>query len=214
MSRSGVSRRDLVRLGLVAGILPLGSWAGATTLPLMQPRQERARLHKLVIDRGIPESARLGALAGSIADEVFLFDGDLTRLWHDELRLQWPKGPRPIAGLTAPGVRLVLEQFGRDHNARIVFSAEHREIGGRVRHSLSGCDALLRSAQFDEGADWVAEMAKLLAACPCEPPARLTSIQFTSGPGARALSGQYPLVTWLLAPTSPPGRRYNPTMVS
>lgn len=203
MFESKLTRRALVHAGLAAGILPLGSWAGAGNLPRPEIGGRPPKLHKLLVDRSIPESVRLGTYAASIADEVFLFDGDLTAFWNDELRSQWPKGPRPIGGLTAPGVRFVLEQLGRDHDARITFSAEHRKVAGSMRHCLVGSDALHQSAKLDGAADWVTEMAKLIVACPHQSTSRAKSVEYASRAGPVSSGHQNLLMTWILAPIAP-----------
>jgi hypothetical protein len=202
-------RREFVQAGLAASVMPFGSWAAASDLNQAAAGGRPARLHKLLVDRTIPESVRLGALAGAIADEVFVFDGDLTKLWNEELRLQWPNGPRPIAGLTAPGVRMVLEQLGRDHDARIVFSAEHRRVAGGMSHSLVGCEHLVRSTTLRGGGDWVGDMAKHIMACPHKPASRTASFEYETSAGAGATSPRQRLVTWVLAPCFPQGQRYN-----
>ncbi len=195
-----VTRRNFVLGSLVAGSLPLGSWAAAKGQAQPGSRRPPARLHKLLVDRNIPESVRLGAYSSAVADEVFVFDGDLTQLWNDELRSQWKTGPRPIAGLTAPSVRLVLEQLGRDHDARVVFSAEHRKVADGTRHSLAGSDSLLTSPEFRGSADWVADMAKYVQACPHEPPSRKTMLEYETGERPGEPGNQQRLVTWVLAP--------------
>lgn len=195
-----VNRRDFVLGGLVAGVLPLGAGAGAKDANVLGSRATPARLHKLLVDRSISESVRFGSYAGSIADEVVFFDGDLTSLWINQLRSQWPTGPRPIAGLTAPNVRMVLEQLGRDHDARVVFSAEHRRVAGAMRHKLVGCDTLLESTDLRGGADWVADMAKHVAACPHELRSKAASFQYDTTVPAGWPEDPLRLVTWVIAP--------------
>jgi hypothetical protein len=198
-----LDRRDFVLGSMVAGVLPLGAWAG--TAQARQPGigDRPARLHKLLVDRNIPESVRLGSYAGAIVDEVYVYDGDLTSLLINEIRTQWPKGPRPMAGLTAPGVRIVLEQLGRDHDARIVFSAEHRRMAGGMRHRLVGYDTLLQSPDLRSGGDWVADMAKHIAVCPHQPPSKASSIEYETSVGSHLTDIRSPLVTWVLAPVLP-----------
>ncbi len=207
-------RREFVQAGLAASVLPFGSRVDASDLNQAAARGPPARLHKLLVDRTIPESVRLGALAGAIADEVFIFDGDLTKLWNEELRLQWPNGPRPIAGLTAPGVRMVLEQLGRDHDARIVFSAEHRRVAGGMSHSLVGCEHLLRSTTLRGGGDWVGDMARHVMACPHRPAPKKASFEYETSAGAAETAPRQQLVTWVLAPRFPQDQRYNPQTAS
>jgi len=213
MSNFDVNRREFVVGGLVAGVLPLGAYAGAKEARAFGTGAPR-RLHKLLVDRSIPESARLGTYAGFIADEALFFDGDFTALWIRELKTQWADGPKPIAGLTRPGVRMVLEQFGRDHGARIVFSAEHRRLGGTMRHKLMGCDTLLQSTDLRGAADWVADMARHIAACPYERGLKAASLVYETSDPAKSLHSHSTLETWVMASTSRNDQRFNSETVN
>jgi hypothetical protein len=198
-----LTRRDFVIGGCAAGVVSLGTVAVADDRQQAGPARSPAKLHKLLVDRSIPESVRLGAYAGAIADEVFVFDGDITSLWNDELRSQWPKGPRPIAGLTSAGVHMVLEQLGRDHGARMVFSAEHRAVTGAMRHRLVGCGDLQQAPGFRGHADWVADMAKQITSCPHQRPERTSSFEYETRVPTGSSDDPRRLVTWVLAPVSP-----------
>lgn len=209
MIESEMTRRGIFQAGLVVGLLPLGAGAGATTMARPKAGIKAPRLHKLLVDRSIPQSVRLAAQAREFAEEVYEFDGDLTRLWNDELRRQWPNGPKPIGGLTAPGARFVLEQFGRDHDARVVFSAEHRKVSGGFYHRLVGDDTLVQSANLNGGVDWVTEMARLIMACPHQPTSNTTSAEYASGAGVGMSGDQHRLVTWILAPITSPNQQSN-----
>lgn len=195
-----VDRRNFVAGGLVIGLLPLCTPAGAKDIHGPVPRTRPQRLHKLLVDRTIPESVKLGSYARDIADEVFLFDGDLTALWTNELRSQWPKGPRAIAGLTTPSVQMVFEQLGRDHGARIVFSAEHSPKTRDMRHRLIGCETVLRDANLRGDHDWVADMAKHIVACSHEPQSTPVILEYETAVPAGLSENQHRLVTWVLAP--------------
>lgn len=208
MSDFEMTRRDFVAAGMIAGVIPLGAWAGAKEVREPGRWQRPAKFHKLLVDRNIPESVRLGTYAGSLAEDVVAYDGDLTALWTRELRLLWPDGPRPIAGLTTPNVRMVFEQLGRDHGARIVFSTEHRKVAGRVLHNLVGCETHLRSTELLGGADWVAGMARHIADCPHKTHSKQSSVTFETGYSDGLLGDQQLLVTWVLAPISWPEQEY------
>lgn len=197
MSGFEVNRRTFVAGSLLAGALPLGGLAQAADL---RSAGVKPRLHRLLVDRSIPESVRLGTYAEALADEVFAFDHDPTALWQRELRTLWPQGPRPIAGLTTPAVRMVFEQLGRDHGARIVFSAEHRTLASGMRHELLGCDALPTCPDLRVGADWVADMARHLAAAPREAGAKPSASSYETGRAAGMPDTSRRLVTWVLAP--------------
>lgn len=210
-----IGRRAFVQGALVAGMLPISSWAAASSRvhrPLAA--EQPGRLHKLLVDRTIPESVRLGAYAGTITDEVFEFGGDLTRLWNEELRLQWRTGPRPIAGLTSPNVLMVLEQLGRDHDARIVFRAEHRKVGDRVQHRISGCDSHIHVPAIGGVADWVGDMARQIADCPHDPALPSATLAYETGAGPGVPGDQQRLVTWILVPVARPDSPNNSAKVS
>ena len=195
-----IGRRQFVQSSLMASMLPISSRAASKEQSFADVHP--ARLHKLLVDRSIPESVRLGAYASAIADEVVEFDGDLTRLWNEKLRLEWQNGPQPIAGLTTPGVRLVLEQLGRDHDARIVFSAEHQRVGNHLQHSLTGCESILNSPRVRSGADWIGNMARHIAACPHDTSLRPASFVYETALETEHPVSQQQLVTWILAPVT------------
>jgi hypothetical protein len=210
MAKLEITRRKLVQASVAATILPFSAQLRAGSFSDGKPK----KLHWLLVDRNIPESVRFGTFAGMLADEVIEFDGDLTRLWRDELRLQWPNGPQTIGGLTKPGVRMVLEQLGRDHRARIVFSAEHQNVAGGIRHDLNGCSDMLEGPDFCSGPDWVAEMARYLESSRLDPSERKSSLRYDTRGQTGLSDNQHRLVTWVLAPVLPRNQRPSPEMVS
>jgi len=209
-----LNRRNFVLGGLLAGIIPLATYAKAQDASATDRAVRPARFHNLFVDRQIPESVRLGACAGTLADEVVKFDGDFTSLWVDRLRSQWSEGPRPIAGLTAPGVRLVLEQLGRDHDARIVFAAEHHYGAKGVRHRLIGCGPLLQPQALCTSTDWVAHMARHIATCPHEFQAKAKPYEYVTDRLAGVPDNPQQLVTWVLAPVIRHSHGHNSEAVS
>lgn len=199
-----------MQAGVAASFLPLSSRTWGSRYTGGKPK----KLHRLLVDRTIPESVRLGTFADLLADEIIEFDGDLTRLWQDELRMQWPGGPRTIGGLTRPSVLMVLEQLGRDHGARIIFSAEHQNRGSGIQHELMGCSKLLDNPEFSSGHDWVADMARYIAASPMQTPARKASTRYTTRGQTGLSQDQSRLVTWVMAPVLSNKQRPNPEIVS
>lgn len=80
--------------------------------------------------------SRAGAAVHALAD------GDITRVWLDQIGPAWQRAPVSIAGITARPALFCLEQLALSSGLRVVFHAEHVvHADGRTEHSL------LRGAQ-------------------------------------------------------------------
>lgn len=135
-------RRQFLGFGLAASAWPVVGAAFA------RPFGEHAAcpIYKAVCDRRAP-GAR--AFAGPLAAHgvpVHATDGDVTRLWYDDLALRWRESPVAIAGLTAADTLFCLEQLAWDHRMRVVFRAERIADGqGRVVQRIEGPEHALGS---------------------------------------------------------------------
>ena len=172
--------------GLVAGA---ASAAPATALPF--------RL--IVADRRFPASLAFAAEAARSGARIGLIDGDITRLWYDELDLRWRDDKAVLAGLTGYGAFFYLERLALDRGLRLAFKGEHRlTVSGAVSHAISGDDAVAaRDALAPvSGRAWAAQTARLAMAASGAGPIAVRLNRTT-----QAEPGQPPLlISWVIAP--------------
>jgi hypothetical protein len=197
------SRREFLQIGIAASALPLAAQAaraagldglgdaasaGMPSLPL----------YKVVYDTRFAASVAFGRRAASLGASVHAFQGDMTRLWFDDIYHRWNESPVAIAGLTAQGPLFCFERLAWDQGLRVVFRAEH----GATEHVLSGPESLLGDARDAlASADWAAEMATVVTRCP----SGRAEIR-TAAVGCARESGlsptDEPLYSWVIAPAA------------
>jgi hypothetical protein len=190
------NRREFMVAGaLAAGAAPIAHAEGvAAAIP-----ERNADLYTVVYDERFPDSVAFARRARVQGLRVSAIQGDITRLWYDDLYHRWKMGPAAIAGLTAADAFFCLEMFGADAGLRRVLKVEHRAGAGGVEHRMEGPAPLLREASLaDCGPAWPARMAQLAARCPASRARRIETVAATAG---ETLQGDYPaLVSWVLAP--------------
>lgn len=158
------SRREFLQIGITATAWPLAAnVARATAAGSGLP------LYKVVYDRRFAAGRTFADRARALGFTTHAIDGDMTKLWYEDLYHVWRRGPAAIAGLTAHGPLFCLDELGRDQGLRVVFRAEHSlHDGGRVGHELTGPLPMLRDGLELGGAGdgWSARMADVIAHCP------------------------------------------------
>jgi hypothetical protein len=190
------SRREFLQIGITATAWPLaanvaGAAAAGDTLPL----------YKVVYDRRAPATAPFAERGRALGLALHAIDGDMTKLWYEDLYHVWKQGPIAIAGFTGHGALFCLDQLGRDQGLRVVFRAEHAlRNGGLVEHDLSGPISMLRDATAlsDAGDRWGARMADVVARCP-----RGRTEVATTAAATRACThaaAEDSLYSWVIAP--------------
>jgi hypothetical protein len=195
------NRREFLQIGIAAAsVWPLASQAvqvtaGAASTGLVLP------LYKVVYDVRFPHSVSFARRAAELGVAVHAIEGDMTRLWYDDLYRRWQQGPVAIAGLTAHGPMFCFEQLAMDQRMRVVLRAEHRPAAaGCVEHELSGPADLLGDASNALGrADWAARMAELVTHCPSGCAEMASAAGRTAANAAAPLDGEA-LYSWLIAP--------------
>jgi hypothetical protein len=151
-------------------------------------------------------SAALGLRAHAI-------DGDMTRLWYDEIYHRWQQRPTALAGLTAHGPLFCFAELARDVGMRVVFRAEHRPTGGgAIAHTFTGPVPKLTAALTAcdrPGSLWTA-MAEIVARCPSGR-TEIAAAGRTVGMARReerprdaGLPDAVTLYTWVIAPATCP----------
>lgn len=198
------SRREVLQIGVTAATTwPLastaahatgGSWAELDLLPI----------YKVVFDRRYADSIRFAERAAALGLATAAIEGDMTRVWYEDIHHEWQRRPIAIAGLTAHGPLFCFEQLGRDSGLRVAFRAEHqRAQHDEPSHALSGPGPLLDAcAELDRaGSRWPAVMADAVASCPTGRWQMRAARAATPNAAWRADARNVKLYTWIIAPT-------------
>lgn len=169
MIRAVTSRRHFLQIGITATAWPLV--ARATHAAGAGARPATALLG-VVYDTRFAESVAFARRSAALGFRTYAIDGDMTRLWYDEVYHRWRQRPTALAGLTAHGPLFCFAELARDVRMRVVFRAEHRaEADG--------------AAMADVVADCLSGRIEIASA---------TRVSVTSPSGAE------PLYTWVIAP--------------
>lgn len=197
------NRREFLQIGIAASALPLAAqaaraaeplgWLGAAEAPTVP-------LYKAVYDRRYADSAAFARRVEARGVAVHAIEGDMTRLWYDDLYHRWRNEPAAIAGLTAHGPLFCLERLAWDSGLRVVFRAEHVPVAGTVEHRVDGPLAMLddaRAAAAERA--WGARFAELVTRCPTGR-AEIGSFSVCGPASGAATADAEPLYTWVIAP--------------
>ena len=188
------SRRTFLQIGIAASAWPLATQA-ARAAALGGPAPSLP-LYKVVYDMRFAASVAFGRRAASLGEQVHAIQGDMTRLWYDDIYHRWKQSPVAIAGLTAQGPLFCFERLAWDQRLRVVFRAEH----GAAEHALSGPETLLIEARDAlASADWAAEMATVVTRCPSGR-AEIGSAAVACARGTAGSPADEPLYSWVIAP--------------
>src|SRR5881394_394123 len=178
------SRREFLEIGIAASTWPLATHAaraaGLGEISSAELRREPVPLYKVIYDTRFPQSVAFGRRAAALGVDAHAIEGDMTRLWFDDVYHRWKQAPAAIAGLTAHGPLFCFERLAWEQGLRVVFRAEH------------GCDAAGALARTD----WSAAMAEVVTQCPSGK-AELDSIEIAS-PGAAGTLATEPLYSWVI----------------
>jgi hypothetical protein len=195
------NRRQFLQIGIAASALPFATQAArAAGVETRADRIDTLELYKVVYDKRFPESAAFARHATKLGVPTHAIEGDMTKLWYDDLFHRWARAPVAIAGLTAHGALFCLERLAWDQRMRVVFRAEHRPNGSSVDHEISGPASMLVDACGAVArADWSERMADIVAQCPSGR-VEIASRSVTSGAAADAVQREESLYSWVIAP--------------
>lgn len=194
------NRREFIRIGVSATAWPLVAGAahaaGVDTDPRTMP------LSAVIYDSRFSEGLAFAQRCEAAGIPTRAIDGDMTRLWYDDIHHLWQRGPTAIAGLTAYGPMFCFAELARDARMRIVFRAEHRPASSGSRHALTGpmpmVSSALRACRNDTSLG--AAMADIVMACPGGR-VEIASAATDSGTAVTALDDvDDALYTWVIAP--------------
>ena len=201
-------RRQFLRVGFTATAWPLVARAThATGIDTVA-----TPLLGVVYDTRLNESVAFAERSAALGLRTLAIDGDMTRLWYDEIYHRWQHGPTALAGLTAHGPLFCFAELARDVRMRVVFHAEHRASGGGVvAHTFTGPAPMLADALTACGRPdslWTT-MADVVARCPNGRTEIATAGRTTAGTGVREIRPLTaappdvgPLYTWVIAPAT------------
>lgn len=194
------SRRQFLQIGVTATALPLASRA-AHAVGVELAAGAPVPLYAVVYDTRFPASVEFGRQSRALGIRAEPIEGDMTRLWYDDLYHRWKRGPAAIAGMTAHGPLFCFDQLSRVQGMRVVFRAEHRPAAHGVAHAFSGpasmlADALAIDAQ---GAPFGRHMADVVARCP-RGRSEISSAHAESHAGLELGRDDEALFTWVIAP--------------
>ena len=148
------SRREFLQIGITATAWPIVAQAAGVRL------EGRGReILGVVYDIRFAESVAFAARSAALGVRAHAIDGDMTRLWFDEIYHRWQQRPTALAGLTTHGPMFCFGELARDVMMRVVYRAEHRPAAGAA---LAPADTLYRwviaprhEAEPKELAEWL-----------------------------------------------------------
>jgi len=195
-----VDRRTFIQSSFVlpaavSGLaFPLGGGAAATE------RSRTLALERFVYDARFADAYDVAEHVGGLGVELSPIADDLMALWYDDLDLRWKEAPMALGGVTLAEALFVLETLAADRQMRVVYRGEHAPAeDGMIRHKLAGPKALVeRLAALPEEADWEAELALAMTACPLGEPETAEAELVTAAP-ALALRDET-ICSWIIAP--------------
>lgn len=189
-------RRDVLR---AAGAVAAAGSALGASVAQAAPAFHVPPLYKVVADTRFADSRAFAAEAAHAGHRVAWTNGDVTKLWYDELDLLWRGDKSALAGLTEYGAFFCLERLALDRGLRVVFKAEHRRLAsGATAHAVAGPPAVVTQAALERlsGNAWAAQAASMaLAARGAGPVGASRQATSQAGPGQPPL-----LISWVLAP--------------
>jgi hypothetical protein len=195
------NRRQFLQIGIAASALPFATRAArAAGVDVRTNGVQSLELYKIVYDNRFPESVAFARRAVTLGVATHAIEGDMTKLWYDDLYHRWAERPAAIAGLTAHGPLFCLERLAWDQHMRVVFRAEHKPNGSSIDHDVSGPAALLDDAcGVVTRGDWSERMADVVTRCPSGR-VEIASRVATSRAAADAVHREESLFTWVIAP--------------
>lgn len=198
------NRREFLRIGFTATAWPIASSAVAS-VGLAYDRGGPLPIYKAIYDTRFGASRRFAERIERLGVQLAAIEGDMTRVWFDDIYHVWQRAPIPIAGMTAHGPLFCFEQLARDIGMRIVFKAKHvPSDDGCLMHAITGPVTMLdECAGIDRpGAAWIGSIARAVAACP-RGRAEISVLSATSPAAPDAFDADADveaLYSWVIAP--------------
>jgi len=195
------SRRRFLQIGATAGAWPLVARA-AQAAGLDTVGGPHTPLLAVVYDARLAASVSFGRRAEALGLRAHAIEGDMTRLWYDEVYHRWQERPAALAGLTAHGPMFCFVELARDVRMRLVFRAEHQPTAGAaLTHAFRAPVSMLSDAvdACRRPGSFGVAMADVVSRCP----SGRAEIAEATMPGGPALPEADALYTWVIAPAVP-----------
>jgi len=159
----------------------------------------------LVADTRIAASRAFAAQAMPNGERIAWIEGDITKLWYEELDARWHDENIAVAALTEYGPFFCLERLAMDRGLRVAFKGSHRRDGSRVLHDIRGPKDVVTAQAVNTLSDqyWPVKAARMAMAS-------RTTAQTTSQRSGHssAVGEQWPmLVSWMIVPKRQSGVR-------
>jgi len=157
----------------------------------------------IVADTRIAASREFSA--ASNGRRIAWIEGDITKLWYEELDTSWHGENIAVAGLTEYGPFFCLERLAMDRGLRVAFKGSHRRDGSRVLHDIRGPKDVVTAQAVNTLSDqyWPVKAARMAMAS--RTTAQTTSQRSGHSP---AVGEQWPLlVSWMIVPKRQSGVR-------
>lgn len=117
------NRREFLQVGIAAARLPF-------VIPVLESLQARpvppSPFYKVIVDGRFPAGLRFGTSTVQRGRSVHWIQGDITKLWFDDLDVRWKTAATALAGLTQESSLFCLELLARDRGMRLLHRTEHR----------------------------------------------------------------------------------------
>jgi len=94
------------------------------------------RNYLLVADTRIAASRDFAVQAMPNGERIAWIEGDITKLWYEELDTRWHDEKIAVAGLTEYGAFFCLERLAMDRGLRAAFKGSHRRDGTQLLHDI------------------------------------------------------------------------------
>jgi hypothetical protein len=191
------NRRQLLEAGVAAAAWPW-TFGVAATPGNESPGGARVEIYSVLYDTRFEASVAFARRAAGRGHAVAATNGDVTRVWYDDLYHRWRQGPAAIAGLTAHGALFCLEQLAIEQRMRVLFRAKHMIRPGAAEHAIEGPASVVTAACEAATTDcWAAAMADVVTRCPATRTARRTAHVESAAPVGVAATE--PLYSWVIA---------------
>jgi hypothetical protein len=120
------------------------------------------RFNKVLYDGRTTAGLAFAAEARRHGADVHAVEGNVTRVWFNELQPQWQATHVPTAGLTDFNSWFVLDMMARDAGMRTVYLAHHESTPQGHVHRQFGPHSIIKAPLGSTAPQWGRQSAALL----------------------------------------------------
>jgi len=120
----------------------------------------------IVADTRIAASHDFAAQAVPNSERIAWIEGDITKLWYEELDARWRDERIAVTGLTEYGPFFCLERLAMDRGLRVAFKVSHRRDGSQLLHEICGPKEVMTEQALNDLSEqrWPAQAARMAVA--------------------------------------------------